>query len=379
MSSFASPPFSPSSTSSSISLSRLGWRPFFSTQLVLAELEAGLPARIVAVHRSGPEAQSEKGRTAIALTGAAEALLPEGGLTVGDWVLLEAPTPGAAAGLDAGPPRLLRVLARESLFSRMAAGKPEARQAIAANVDTLFVVTSCNHDFNPPRLERHLALAAEARVQPVLLLTKRDLAGDAAPAYEESARRVAPRAEVIALDATARDEVAARLAPWLGTGQTVAFVGSSGVGKSTLVNALLGAEAQATAGIREDDSRGRHTTTARRMLLLGDGAWLVDTPGMRELKIGAAEEGVAAVFDDVASLARGCRFRDCRHGAEQGCAVQAALADGRLDPRRYASYAKLENEARRAGETAWQRHERARKQGRLYKSVKRRLREERER
>lgn len=347
-------------------LSVLGWRPFFSTQLSLDELGTGVPARVVSVHRSGPRALTENGRVQLVTSGTAEAVVPDEGLTVGDWLLIEPRTP-----------RLLRVLERESLFARMAAGRANVRQAIAANVDTLFVVTSCNHDFNPSRLERYLAVAAEARVRPVLVLTKRDLAGGTTSEYADSARRVAPYADVLAMNATRRAEVTRSLSPWLGIGQTVAFVGSSGVGKSTLVNALLGAEAQTTGEIREDDSKGRHTTTARRMVLLPDGAWLIDTPGMRELKIGAAEDGVAAVFDDIAALGRGCRYRNCGHVAEQGCAVQAALARGELDPRRYASYIKLENEARRAAETAWQRHERVRKLGRKYKAVLRRKREER--
>jgi ribosome biogenesis GTPase len=374
MSTFA--PYSEGLLSASASLSRLGWRPFFSTQLGLDELETVLPARVIAVHRSGASVLTEKGQARVAATGAAAALLPEGGVTVGDWLALE---PATA--------RLLRVFERESLLARLAAGKLERLQPIAANVDTLFVVTSCNHDFNASRLERYLALAAAARVQPVLILTKTDLVNDrdrdrdpaaeTADGYLERARRVAPFTESLALNATRRDDVVQALSPWLGPGQTVAFVGSSGVGKSTLVNALLGSHAQATHEIREDDSRGRHTTTARRMLPLANGAWLIDTPGMRELKIGAAEDGVAAVFDDIAALAHRCRYRDCRHGKEQGCAVQAALADGSLDARRYASYVKLENEASRAAETAWQRHERVRKLGRAYNAVQRRRREER--
>lgn len=355
-------PYCSARSSSIISLSRLGWRPFFSTQVSLDEFGVAMPARVIAVHRSGPSALTENGVVDVAVPSSAT-LAPQGGITVGDWFLLE---PGNL--------RLVRVLERESLFARMAAGKSAVRQAIAANVDTLFVVSSCNDDFNPSRLERYLALAAEAHVQPVLVLTKADLAPARVDDYVEHARLVAARTEVLALNATERLEVMRELSPWLGEGQTVAFVGSSGVGKSTLVNALLGTQAQQTREIREDDSKGRHTTTARRMLLT-ESAWLIDTPGMRELKIGAAAKGVATVFEDVAALARSCRYRDCRHSGEQGCAVQAALATGQLDPRRYASYLKLEKEARRSAETAWQRHERARKLGRLYNSAQRRRRD----
>jgi hypothetical protein len=209
-----------------VSLSRLGWRPFFSTQLSLDELGAGVPARVIAVHRSGPQALTEHGQVELAASGAAEALLPEGGLTVGDWLLIEPETV-----------RLLRVLERESVFARLAAGKDTASQSIAANVDTLFIVTSCNHDFNPSRLERYLALTAEARVQPVIVLTKRDLAAGSASDYVATAGRLAPYAEVLAMNATRRAEVTRLLGPWLGAGQTVAFVGSSGVGNAAVATA----------------------------------------------------------------------------------------------------------------------------------------------
>jgi ribosome biogenesis GTPase len=277
---------------------------------------------------------------------------------VGDWALIEQ-----------GAPRVLRVLERQSLIERISAGAAPYSQAIAANIDTLFVVTSCNDEFSESRLERYLVLAREARVEPVVLLTKADLCDDV-DQYTLPAREVGGRVETLALDARSTN-ARAMLSPWLEPGQTVAFAGSSGVGKSTLVNALLGASQQSTSAIREHDSKGRHTTTARQMFALSGGAWVIDTPGMRELRLPAAEAGVSAVFEDVERIAHVCRFRDCRHDGDSGCAVAAAVAAGQLDARRLANYLKLHREAANAARSVRERRERERHFGRVHRSAQR--------
>jgi len=216
---------------------------------------------------------------------------------------------------------------------------------MAANVDTMFLVTSCNDEFNLPRMERYLALALEAGVRPVVVLTKADCA-DSAERYRAAAAGLMRDLAVELVDA--RDPATlGGVRAWCGEGQTVALLGSSGVGKSTLVNSLAGAALQATGAIRAADAKGRHTTTGRSLHLLPDGGLLVDNPGMRELMLAAAEQGVTELFADVEELASRCRFGDCRHETEPGCAVRDAVADGSLDPRRLESYRKL-----REGETA---------------------------
>jgi ribosome biogenesis GTPase len=277
--------------------------------------------------------------------------------------------------LDAATARVARILERQSEIARLAAGIQTRRQLIAANIDTLFVVTSCNEDFNISRLERYFALAFDAHVEPVVVLTKADLCSDV-DVYLDQLRAAAPRMIVVALNAMARDCLTL-LEPWLMPGQTVAFVGSSGVGKSTLVNTLLGLDSQSTGAIREDDAKGRHTTTSRQMLALPSGTWVIDTPGMRELKLGAAEEGVRTVFDDVQALAQSCRFRDCEHKSENGCAVLAAIASGQLDERRYRNFQKLQREAANATRTIHERRERERQFGRIVKSFKKLRKQER--
>jgi len=184
-------------------------------------------------------------------------------------------------------------------------------------------------------------------------------------------RSIARDIAVLALNATAHTEATA-LTPWLERGQTVAFVGSSGVGKSTLVNALLAGEVQTTSGIREQDAKGRHTTTSRQMFALASGAWVIDTPGMRELKLGSMEAAVSAVFDDIETLARECRFRDCRHHDDAGCGLQAAVATGRLDARRLDSYRKLVREAERASQSVRERRAIERRWGRMHRITSRR-------
>ena len=343
--------------SSAFSLSSLGWRPFHSQQLTLTELESSFPARVSSVHRNGLIVLSEQGTSSVTVPPLVSATLAAP-ITVGDWVMVEA-----------GSPRVQRAIKPFSVISRQAAGTQARTQSIAANLDTLFVVTSCNDDFNPSRLERYLAVAFEAKVEPVVVLTKADLCDDVTPLIEQ-VQRLARQLSGIAVNATDANSLSG-LQPWLQAGQTVAFVGSSGVGKSTLVNTLSGMQPQSTGGIREHDSKGRHTTTSREMFALDSGAWIIDTPGMREFKIGAVESGLRTVFDNVETLASQCRFRDCRHETEAGCAVLAAVANGQLDARRLASYRKLQREAAHAVMTTKERRELSRQFGRMHASAMR--------
>jgi ribosome biogenesis GTPase len=255
---------------------------------------------------------------------------------VGDWV----------AARIAGPDYAIveAVLPRRSCFERRAAGKREGRQAIAANIDLVFLVCGLDGDFNLRRLERYLILAAESRVAPVIVLNKADL-GDAAARQREVAA-VAGSAPVVAVSALA-DHGVDPLYAFLGPGRTAALLGSSGVGKSTIVNRLLGGEHFRTGAVRESDSRGRHTTTHRELAPLPGGGALIDTPGMRELQLWAGEGSVDEVFDEIAAFAAQCRFGDCTHAVEPGCAVQAALAKGGVSQERWESYRKLLGEARR--------------------------------
>lgn len=308
----------------------LGWSAFFLSQLALCEISL-TPARVAAVHRDRLDLLSAKGPLSLSPGHGA----PTGTFAVGDWVLT-----------DAG--RLVRRLDRRSLLARRAAGTGSDEQLIAANVDTLFVTTSCNADFNPARIERYLALAAEAGTEAVIVLTKADLvAGDRN--HARTAERLARGIVVVEIDARDPD-AAAQLAPWCKSGQTVALVGSSGVGKTTLANALTGRQDD-TAAIREDDAKGRHTTTFRALRPLAAGGWLIDTPGMRELRLTDVADGIDAVFGDVTELAARCRFRDCAHGAEPGCAVRTAIEEGRLDPGRLRRWEKLRREDRMNSET----------------------------
>jgi ribosome biogenesis GTPase len=247
---------------------------------------------------------------------------------VGDWVAARPVAPGQAI--------VEAVLPRRTLFARRAAGTRDDRQAIAANIDLVLLVCGLDGDFNLRRLERYLTLAAESGAAAVVVLNKADCCADLAAAVEEAAA-VSGAAPVVTL--TAR-EGADALLPFI-SGRTVALLGSSGVGKSTIVNRLTGEERLRTAEVRDWDRRGRHTTTHRELVPLPGGGVLIDTPGMRELQLWAGEEAVETAFDEIAELAAGCRFRDCSHSGEVGCAVEGAV-----DPARLASYRKLRAEAR---------------------------------
>ena len=309
------------------SLAALGWSAFFADQLEPGE--AGLkPCRITVVHRSR--------LLALSMTGVAEIGLPVHSTTsefaVGDWVLAD-----PVSGL------LQRRLARKSVLERRVA---TGMQLAGANIDTLFIVTSCNADFNRARLERYLALANQAGTTAVIVLTKADTSDDP-NSYRRQAEALQEGVAVVMLNPKQPDTVAA-LAPWCGAGQTVALVGSSGVGKSTLVNTLAGSrqeQPQLTGAIREGDAKGRHTTTGRSLHAIAGGGWVMDTPGMRSLQVSDAAQGIDMLFADITALAAKCKFRDCTHAHEPGCAVQAAIAAGELDPQRLERWRKLHDES----------------------------------
>ena len=308
-------------------LEALGWSAFFADQLAPDEASFG-PRRIASVHRSRLRALSPEGAVEVALPVHAST----GDFAVGDWVLA-----------DPLSNLLHRRLERRTVLERHSA---TGMQLAAANVDTLFIVTSCNADFNPARLERYLALANQAGTAPVILLTKADTAEDV-DAYVKQAAALQRDLPVVVVNPRTPDAAVA-LRPWCGVGQTVALVGSSGVGKSTLVNSLAGPDQdlpQLTGAIRESDAKGRHTTTGRSIHAIAGGGWVIDTPGIRSLQMSEAGFGIEMLFAEITELAPLCRFRDCTHAHEPGCAVQAAIKAGTLDPERLERWRKLNDES----------------------------------
>ena len=259
---------------------------------------------------------------------------------VGDYVMVSYADPDTAV--------IHQVLPRRSLFVRRAAGTSKMEQVVAANIDTVFLCMSLNNDFNLRRLERYLAATWESGAAPVVVLTKADLCEDVSSkqAEVETITMGVPILTTSAMDTDGYGQIM----PYITEGRTVAFVGSSGVGKSTLINCLLGEERLATDGLRNDD-KGRHTTTHRELLVLPNGAMVIDTPGMRELGMWDAAPGVEQTFTDIEALAAQCRFRNCSHTSEPGCAVRAAIRSGELDSGRWRSYQKLKNENSYAGDS----------------------------
>jgi ribosome biogenesis GTPase / thiamine phosphate phosphatase len=316
-------------------LERFGFAPFFDAQL--EPRERALVARVTAEHRGAWEVQGANLATTAQLAGRlrrdeAEFAFPG----VGDWVVLrQEPKPDEPAIIE-------RVLSRRTLFTRGAAGRETRAQVIAANVDLVFVVCGLDADFNVRRIERYLARIWASGAQPAIILNKSDVCEDVAAHVAEVERHAAgvPLFVTSALLGEGLAEVRARIE----AGTTVAFVGSSGAGKSTLVNALLHEAKMTTGPVRASDDRGQHVTTHRQLLALAAGGLLLDTPGMRELQL-VDSQGLDVVFEEVATLATRCRFRDCRHDAEPGCAVRAAVESGELDPDRLEHYRALEREA----------------------------------
>lgn len=308
---------------------------------LLAEHPQARPARVIEQHRSGYVVSDGPDSAGFPVDSLPEwqrpRFPPEQRPGVGDWLLIE-----RSGSRD----KVVALLPRHSAIKRGAAGEHYKQQLIAANIDTVFVVCGLDADFNPRRIERYLLLV-RGGAEPVIVLTKADAALAADPQAVALATgaliELSQGIQVRAVNARDRDGVRAALAPWLQPGRTVVLVGSSGAGKSTITNSLLGTDKMKTGAVRESDARGRHTTTHRALIPLPSGACLIDTPGMRELKP-TGEEDIGENFADVEALAEQCKFRDCSHHREPGCAVRAAIEAGRLDPQRFANYLKLRDE-----------------------------------
>lgn len=321
-------------------LSRIGWRgdlPGTPAGRVGYRL-----ARVIAQHRAGYELHD--GAQAFNAQPAPRFLKPGIDPTerpaVGDFVLVN----------DHKPPAIEQILPRRSTLARAAAGERHQRQLIATNIDTVMVVSGLDGDFNPARIDRYLLLVEGSGAKAVIVLTKADMSEETTEALDAMRKRVPDGIEILAINAKSADSVAPLL-KYFGPGSSTVLVGSSGVGKSTLTNTLLGEARQATKAVRETDSRGRHTTTYRALIQLPTGGCLIDTPGMREIKLTGEESLDGSQFGDIEELAQDCRFGDCSHLSEPACAVRAALEDGRLDPARWHNFLKLRDELSAAADS----------------------------
>ncbi len=319
------------------SLHELGWNDHFAAAYAEYAGPDVLPGRVALEHNHVYRVITEDGERLAEATGRLKHLaqgrseLP----AVGDWVALRIDEAGDRVSIRAVLPRLGK-------FSRKSAGDWTEEQVVAANIDTVFLVSGLDGDFNPRRIERYLLLAQQSEARPVVILNKTDLADDV-PEALAIIREIAPDVTVHAISAADGQGFDA-LRPYLGVGQTVALLGSSGAGKSTIVNRLLGERVLPTRAVRESDSRGRHASVHRQMIALPGGGLVIDTPGMRELQLWGVDQGLSGSFDDVVALGAACRFRDCRHRNEPGCAVKAAVEAGTLDAARYDNFSKLQNE-----------------------------------
>jgi ribosome biogenesis GTPase / thiamine phosphate phosphatase len=314
-------------------LEKYGWNDRFAAAFAEIAAAGRIPARVVLEHTHIYRVAIEDGETLARVSGR---LRHRAGIrsefpAVGDWVALEPVADGDA--------RIHALLPRVSRFSRRAAGDATEEQVVAANIDVVFLVGGLDRDFNPRRLERYLVVAWESGATPVILLNKADLV-DAPEQYADQVRAIAPGVDVHAL--SARDpQTLDVVRQYLSVGRTAALLGSSGVGKSTIVNRLVGFDLLRTQDVRLTDHRGRHTSTARQLVLLESGGILIDTPGMRELQLWESGDALGDTFADIVSTAASCRFRDCRHLQEPGCAVRAAVASGTVPAARLESFHKL--------------------------------------
>ena len=318
-------------------LTALGWGPTFAEAFEPHAARGLVPARVALEHTHIYRVLTADGEWLARVSGRLrhEADRRADFPAVGDWVAVEPPP-------QDGDARIHVVLPRFSRFSRRAAGDPTEEQLVAANINTVFLVSGLDLDFNPRRIERYLLVAWESGATPVVVLNKADLV-DEPDRFVEVVRRLAPAVAVHAVSCRSADTLAP-LHAYLGTGQTAALLGSSGVGKSTIVNELIGHELLRTREVRDWDNRGRHTSTARQLVILPDGGVLIDTPGMRELQLWETGDALTGAFADIDELSAACRFRDCRHDNEPGCAVRAAAEAGELATERLESYRKLRNE-----------------------------------
>lgn len=325
-----------------MSLRALGWNPFFEEAFASFVAQSLAPARVAVQHRGGYEVWTKDEILAAEVSGRFrhDTRFARDFPAVGDWVAIEA-IPGETRAI------IHAVLPRKTRFSRTAAGDATEEQIIAANIDEVFVIESLAEPPSLRRIERFLTLAWDSGARPTVILTKADLCADKSAALRD-VRAIAKEATVLAISCLAGQGIST-VKKHLRQGWTVAFLGPSGVGKSTLVNHLVGDEVQPVLPVREEDQKGRHTTTSREMIFLSGGGVLIDTPGMRELQLWEGSEGLGTAFADIEALAVACRFTDCRHEKEPGCAVQHAAQTGQLASSRLASFHKLRQEAAQFG------------------------------